>query len=372
MAHNLVRIAVFTLTVAMVPVAIVRADDDPVIRGRKVSEWFKFIREQPDARLRQIALQVVDSDGGPKVASVLPGMIELLHDHKDAALRLRIVEYLPKYKERGDEVVAGFKYALQHDSDAKVREAAVTALGRMDRTAFTAIKEVGDALKDKDPATRAAAASTIAAFSRIDPEIAKDYVSSLATSLQDESTPVRLQAAFALGRMTTVAQPTITALIDRLPKEKDAAVRKEIVKTLASFGMTASAADSAVADLLQDKNVEVRQSAAIALGRISPAADRVMPKLLKAAHDPDSSVRCHAIHALGALGKPAISAIPELIDILKNDNVADVRLAVIEELASFGPDAKAATDVLQVATKDGRGAIREAAQEALKKIQQSP
>jgi HEAT repeat protein len=116
----------------------------------------------------------------------------------------------------------------------------------------------------------------------------------------------------------------------------------------------------------------VRQQAAYALGRIKPDPKIALPELLKAVQDKDKSVRCYVIHAIGALGKPATSAIPELIRVLKEDVVADVRLAAIEELATFGPDAKAALDVLMIASRDGKPAIREAAQEAVKKIQQSP
>ena len=138
------------------------------------------------------------------------------------------------------------------------------------------------------------------------------------------------------------------------------------------MGPAASEATPALIKALQDANAEVRQQAAYGLGRIKPDAMLALPELLKAVKDKDKSVRCHAIHALGALGKPATSAIPELIRVLKEDVVADVRLAAIEELATFGPDARAALDVLMIASRDGKPAIREAAQEAVKKIQQSP
>jgi HEAT repeat protein len=372
MAYCPLRTAALTMLLAVFSVASIQADDDPTIRGRKVSEWFKFMRDEPDARLRQVALQLVDSEAGPKVGSVLTGLVQELRENKDAALRSRIAELLPKYRERTDEVVNALRSALQHDREGKVRETAATSLGKLDRLGFSAVKDLGEALRDKDGNTRAAAAQSIGAFSRIDPEIGKDYVSSLGVCLRDENTAARLQAAFALGRMGTAAEPAVGALTDALRTEKDSSVRKEIAKSLASLGPAASIASSPLLDLLQDPNIEVRQAAAIALARIAPPADIALPRLLKAAHDSDNSVRCHAIHAIGALGKPAVSAIPELIEILRKDNVADVRLAAIEELASFGQDAKAAIDVLTVASKDGRTAIRDAAQEALKKIQQSP
>jgi HEAT repeat protein len=368
--HSRICLAVLSLT--FVITASIRADDDPTIRGRKLSAWFKFMRDEPDARLRQVALHLVDSEGGPKVGAVLSGLVQELKENKDTALRLRIAELLPRYQERADEVVSALKSALQHDAEGKVREASAISLGKLDRVGFSAVKELGDALKDKDSGTRAAAAQAIGAFSRTDPEIGKEFVSTLAGCLRDDNAAVRLQSAFALGRMGAAAESAVSALGEALPKDKDAAVRKEIAKSLASLGTTASGASAALIDTLQDRDVEVRQAVAIALARVGPPAETALPKLLKAAHDPDKSVRCHAIHALGALGKPAVSAIPDLIDILRKDEAADVRLAAIEELASFGQDAKAAIDALTVASKDGRTAVRDAAQEALKKIKQSP
>ncbi len=372
MTSSSIRLTAITLFCASIFTSAIRAEDDPLIRGRKLSEWFKFMREQSDARLRQVALQLVDSEGGPKVGAVLTGLVNELRENKDAGLRARIAELLPRYQDRQEEVVNALKSALQKDASGKVREAAAKSLGGLGRAGFPALKELGEALKDKDANTRASAAQAIGEFSRVDPEIAKDYVSNLGQCMRDESGTVRFQAAFALGRMGPAAESAVGALVEDLPKDKDASVRKEIIKTLTSLGMGATTASAVLLDSLQDSDVEVRQRAAIALSRVAPPPETALPKLLKAIHDPDKSVRCHVIHAIGGLGKPAASAIPELVEILKKEESADVRLAAIEELASFGPDAKAAIDVLNVAAKDGRAAIRDAAQEALKKIQQSP
>jgi len=61
-----------------------------------------------------------------------------------------------------------------------------------------------------------------------------------------------------------------------------------------------------------------------------------------------------------------------LIRLLKDDDVAEVRIAVIQVLGEFGSDAKDAVDALSIASRDGRPAIREAAADALKKVQKAP
>jgi HEAT repeat protein len=349
-----------------------RADEDPVIGGKKVTEWFRFLREEKDARKRQAALLIIDIQAGPKVAVVFPGLLRELREHPDAATRARIAELLLKYKDKGDDLIKALVAALKTDKDAKVRAMAAATLGKLERIASSAVSDLGDALKDPAGSVRAAAAEAIGQFSAFDAEIARDWVPALAACLKDAEVEVRMSSTYALARMGPTAAPAVPALGAAAAGDKEAAVRKEAAKALAAIGPKAGDAASALIKALQDSNADVRLQAAYALGRIGPDAAAALPDLIKAVKDKDKSVRCHAIHAIGAMGKAATPAIPDLIGAVKDDVVADVRLAAIEELAAFGPDAKAAQDVLMVASRDGKPAIREAAQDALKKIQQSP
>src|SRR5262249_33516985 len=157
------------------------------IRGRKVSEWFKFLREEQDSRRRLAALALLDTEAGPKSTLVMPGFVKELREHSDPAIRMRIAQVLPKYKDRGEDVAVALKASLQNDKDEKVRAAAAIAIARLERPLGTAaIKELVDALKDPSAVTRAAAAEAIGQLSRIDSEIAKDYVAVIASSLSDQ------------------------------------------------------------------------------------------------------------------------------------------------------------------------------------------
>src|SRR5262249_54658927 len=149
-----------------------------------------------------------------------------------------------------------------------------------------------------------------------------------------------INAAYALGRMAPLAAEAAGPLGELAAADKDQAARKEACKTLAAIGPKAVIAVPYLAKVLRDPQASVRQQAAIALGKIGPDAAAALPDLLKAAHEPDKSVRCHAIRAIGGLGKGALTAIPELIKILKEDDVVEVKLAAIDELGGFGPDAK--------------------------------
>ncbi len=190
--------------------------------------------------------------------------------------------------------------------------------------------------------------------------------------MKDPNVTVRTNAILTLARMGPAAADATAALAEALASDKEDRIRKECAKALAFVGKGAGNAAPALIKALGDPNSDVRQYSAYALGRINPDPKVALPELLKALKDTDKSVRGNAIHAIGMLGKAATPAIPELIRVLKDDVVAEVRLAAIEELASFGPDAKAALDALTIASRDGKPAIREAAQDALKKIQQTP
>ena len=223
-------------------------------------------------------------------------------------------------------------------------------------------------IKDLDPDTRKGflkvypSAEISALVDLLDSDDAADILNEL---------PIKVSEEVLAG-----LDPLVRAqVIDLLRYDENVAgglMAKELIKALGALGPKAGAAPANLLAGLRDPNAEIRQLSALALAKVPLDATAALPELLKAASDPDRSVRCYAIHAIGSLGKGAVSAIPELIAILSKDNVAEVRLAVIEELARFGPDAKAALEVLTVASRDGRPAVREAAQEALKRIQSMP
>ena len=97
-----------------------------------------------------------------------------------------------------------------------------------------------------------------------------------------------------------------------------------------------------------------------------------MPSLKLAAKDDDRAVRSQALHALGNLGKDDPDAVvPVLVEGIR-DIVIEVRIAAILALGSIGPEAKAAVPALSNAARDGQAGVREAATDALKKIQPPP
>ena len=86
--------------------------------------------------------------------------------------------------------------------------------------------------------------------------------------------------------------------------------------------------------------------------------------------DPDKGVRIFVVHALGnALGPTLRDFVKDLAEQLPKEAEGDVRLAIVQELGALGPDAKEALPALQRAVADVQITVRDAAKQAVKKVQ---
>ncbi|MEG4419662.1 HEAT repeat domain-containing protein, partial [Microcoleus sp. LAD1_D5] len=105
----------------------------------------------------------------------------------------------------------------------------------------------------------------------------------------------------------------IASLIEKLKtndgRELDAAIEK-----LAEIGEPAIPALMAA---VQDKNLQVRRSAANVLRQIGRPA---IPALAKALKNSDANVRRDAASALGRIGAEAKTALPQLVPLLKDSD----------------------------------------------------
>jgi HEAT repeat protein len=89
--------------------------------------------------------------------------------------------------------------------------------------------------------------------------------------------------------------------------------------------------------------------------------------------DADKEVRAVAVRALTAVyGSDAAEVIPVMTERLKADTDFEVRVAIAEELGSFGPAGKKAVSALRAAMKDPQIKVREAATLAIRQIEKPP
>jgi HEAT repeat protein len=83
----------------------------------------------------------------------------------------------------------------------------------------------------------------------------------------------------------------------------------------------------------------------------------------------DLFARAEALKLIGHLGPKAASAVPDLIHIVKTDEV--FRKFALDVLALIGPEATGAVPVVLEAISDESGSVRDSATKALQSIQKS-
>ena len=92
---------------------------------------------------------------------------------------------------------------------------------------------------------------------------------------------------------------------------------------------------SAIANLLDGKNLVGKLNACDALAAIGPAAGSAVDRLIATVSAPEAKLRDHAITALGEIGSPAERSIPELISALMDADI-HVRISAEHSLRRFG------------------------------------
>jgi len=181
-------------------------------------------------------------------------------------------------------------------------------------------------------------------------------VSSWVTALQSSDANVRKEAALALedvsqelkGRPPDDAETkaAIAGLVGAMA-DPDPFVRKCVAKAFLSFPRDTVVPDDAASvsrmlTALEDKNeVLVRKAGARALWQAGAAAKQGagVPALTAATYDKDDFVREYAARALGRIGPEAVSAVPELLDLLRKDEERDVREHAAKSLGLIGAQA---------------------------------
>lgn len=152
-------------------------------------------------------------------------------------------------------------------------------------------------------------------------------------------------------------------LIDQL-QDEDLVVRMSAAMALGNLGPRAKQAIPALARVVQDSNEDhnVHRRAVQALASIGPDA---VPELINALQDGKTIVRRFAAGALGGEGSEAV---PALVAALEDED-RNVRLISVQSLGKIGPQAQDAVEPLRRATQDEHYSIATSATRALWLIQ---
>lgn len=343
--------------------AVSQEDAEPRVRGRTASEWLVVLRTAKEPNQRRAAI-VALGILGPKQLDVVPALASAVNDAEEL-VRLTAIQTLSGMDQDARGAVTALAKVANQDKSAQVREAACKALGKLGAVAHAAGASLLKALDDADPRTRAASAVALADI-KADPTAA---VPALSKSLDDKERLVRLSSATALGRLDASAKsaPRLAAV---LRQDADPEVRRLAAQALLQFGPGAAPVCDALLDSLpKEKAPEIRQVVLAILGLLDKEAKRTGPAFIVALKDEDSRCRVMAVRGLGRQSSRFDPAVAALIESMKDDAI-EVRLAATQELAQSGAaPAKILPALKATAKTDPRSVVREAAAEAVKKIE---
>jgi HEAT repeat protein len=224
----------------------------------------------------------------------------------DTARRVHAAQELGHVEEAEPLVLAGLLSALQIDPDHEVRKQSARSLARIVCKqdlghVNLAVRGLVQALTDKDPAVRRAAADALGQIAP-DPELA---VKPLLIAAGDGDEWVRGSALTALGliqKKARVDNDDVRLAIIAAAKDPSVHVREMGVY---AFWATAESSPQFSRDLLNDDDVVVRRIAVNALARSGPLAEKVRPELAACLNDPDADVRAGAARALENMSEDA-------------------------------------------------------------------
>jgi HEAT repeat protein len=248
---------------------------------------------------------------------------------------------------------------MLQDSSADVRLAAAAALKSMGEEADSALNAYVKALKDHDGRVRLEAMKALTQLGAI----AKPAVPSLTKALEEEkNSDVRSEAALALSKVGPDAKEAVPALMEVVRRDPSKEVRLHAIAVFEALGPDGKAGVPVLTERLKEKDRETRERLVAALGAIGPDAKPAIDRLIPLMHD--AQLRPAVQDALVKIGKDCVKPLMPLL----MDTNSDLRLAAVQTLGSIGTPASPALRLLSVLSKKDVPAIREAAQESIKKI----
>lgn len=196
-------------------------------------------------------------------------------------------------------------------------------------------------------------------------------------TLHNPDPRARYQALFALGSIGAEAEEAVPEVAKLLREAPEGDIRSAAALALAKMAPASRSVVPALAEALEDVHLPVRMNAAMALFRLGGDAQAAIPALMKAVENEEnqtnlgvffSTIQEMVILALGKASAGRADAVPALQAILRDTASDATQRAVAQALGDIGPAARPAVTQLQALLAEGSTSLREAAEEALRKI----
>ncbi|MEZ6090621.1 MAG: HEAT repeat domain-containing protein [Pirellulaceae bacterium] len=275
---------------------------------------------------------------------------------------LKVEPNTPLRSEAIQAVIAGLSAPQQ-----RIRQLAVAALGDIkpgaDGPSPLVLKAMTDAMRDSDPAVIRQVVDVVA-------QKGIDAMPVIKAGLaNDVLRPVAIELTRRLG---ADAAPLVPQLIDILKQSEQPEQTREVAFALASVGPAASDAVEPLLARLQSEPAAVKYSVCYALGNIGAEKELVTPRLVAYLESDDEFLKLAAVWSLLKLHPEkdqfVAQSVPLLSAALKNDNEI-VRIESAKTLGNLGAAASASLDDLKALSIDESSFVRQAAADAIRKIQ---
>jgi len=240
-----------------------------------------------------------------------------------------------------DEAFSGYKddpAALQvilkalHDPKAYTRRLAAEMLAKM--RSKLAIPDLVERLSDDDATVRASATQALADLG------AKESFGQIILGLDDPEDIVRERTLASLPKLEVASSPELIRILEHLLEDPNNKIRARAAVVLIQLGESRSA-QTLVATLLKDGDVNKRRVALDAIGDIAGSAKEKIPfkvdLILDSLSDPAPVVRREAVQVISLLdGDAVIDSIARCL----SDEDAGVRRAASESLRQAWPESR--------------------------------
>lgn len=196
----------------------------------------------------------------------------------------------------------------------------------------------------------------------------------LAQRVKDKNASVRLATTEAMESLGNAIEAR--SFMREATADSNAYVRWAAVRALGKSASATRDLKSAAPDIdaltlvVDDKDLDVRTAALVALAKFGTNAKSASTKILVAANRGDIEPRVMAVKALGAIESDALATVPVLISGLKNSDDR-LRKVAASGLVRFGPDAREALPELRKALQSQDAELRLAAAEAILAIEKT-
>ena len=297
-----------------------------------VPELQKVLTDEQDPDTRLQALVAIGEMGDAANAAV-PTILGLLEKEEFSNVRYAAVFALGKIGGT-DASRTALRASLDSD-DEFLRTVSAWALARSNaddkELVGRAVRMLVGAFKSDDVNVRRAAARAVVEFD-IDPSL---VAPALVEALSDSDDTVVANAIDALAQLG----PKALAHVDSALNNEE--LRHYAVRLIARLGSDGSGAVPALIEAIKksgsspDDHEFVRE-AQFAISMIGANAKQAIPTLVKSLSSQDEEVVASAIFALGKIGPAAIGAVPQLRNLLGNQSTL-VRLASVRALLEIQP-----------------------------------